>query len=333
MRKDKCRTLSEERLRLISQVAWLYHQRGLTQQQIADHLDISRARVIKLLATAVEEGIVRITVNSPYVETFELERRLCATFGLQEAIIVASSNDPERLKQSLGSAGASYLERSLTQGDILGTSWGTTIFAVARQLQPRRLLPDLTVVQLIGGLTTSQGANPLDVAKIIADKYGASYLGLFAPAVVDSKSIKDTLLSDHSIKRVFGVAQLATKALIGIGTPNLASSLANTGFASPDALQDVAARRGVGDLVGRFFDIHGQPIASELDERTVSLPLHKVKEIPCVIAVAGGPSKGQAILGALRGNYVDILITDENTAYSLIHLGAELESPPSLEGI
>ncbi len=323
--------MSEERLRLISQVAWLYHQRGLTQQQIADHLNISRARVIKLLAEAVEEGIVRITVNSPYLPTFELERQLCDAFGLQEAIIVASSNDPERLKQALGSAGASYLERSLSQGDILGTAWGTTIYAVARQLQPRRLLPGLTVVQLIGGLSTSEGANSLDVAKVIADKYGARYLGLFAPAVVDSKSIRDTLLSDHNIRQVFGIAQTATKALIGIGTPNLTSSLANSGFATPAALQDVAAKRGVGELVGRFFDIHGGPIRSELDERTVSLPLCKVRDIPCVIAVAGGPDKVQAVLGAIRGKYIDVLITDEDTAYSLLHLGAELEPPPILE--
>jgi DNA-binding transcriptional regulator LsrR (DeoR family) len=323
--------LSEERLRLISQVAWLYHQKGLTQQQIAEHLNISRARVIKLLAEAVDEGIVRITVNSPYLGTFELEGRLCDAFGLQEAIIVASSNDPERLKHSLGSAGASYLERSLSQGDILGTAWGTTIYAVARQLQPRRLLPNLTVVQLIGGLSTIEGANSLDVAKVIADKYGASYLGLFAPAVVDSRSIRDTLLSDHNIRRVFGIAQRATKALIGIGTPNLSSSLANTGFASPAALQDVAAKRGVGELVGRFFDIHGQPVESELDHRTISLPLDDVREIPCVIAVAGGPSKVQAILGAIRGKYVDVLITDEDTAYSLLHLGAEIEPPPNLK--
>ncbi len=37
-----------------------------------------------------------------------------------------------------------------------------------------------------------------------------------------------------------------------------------------------------------------------------------------VIAVAGGPDKREAILGAMRGRYANVLITDEETAAALL---------------
>jgi len=37
-----------------------------------------------------------------------------------------------------------------------------------------------------------------------------------------------------------------------------------------------------------------------------------------VIAVAGGQEKAGAILGALRGNYLDVLITDEAAAQEIL---------------
>jgi DNA-binding transcriptional regulator LsrR (DeoR family) len=305
--------------RLIAKVAWLYHKAGLTQQQIADRLDINRVRVSKLLATALEEGVVKISVISPYVEAFELERELCSRFGLKEAIVVPRMDSPKALRQAIGLASAQYLEQILTDDDILGTAWGSTVSEVARQLRPERSLPNLTVIQLMGGLShATSNINPLDITQIIAEKYKAKHMTLYAPAVVDSKKIRDILLSEQSIKKAIETAKQSTKALVGIGPANEQSTLVQSGFADQSSLQGVIEKGAVGDIVGRFYYTDGQPVASDLDDRTISLELACIKKIPFVIGVAGGPHKVNAICGALRGGYLDALFTDDNTASSIL---------------
>lgn len=51
-----------------------------------------------------------------------------------------------------------------------------------------------------------------------------------------------------------------------------------------------------------------------------SIELEQLRKVPKVIVVAGGAEKAEAILGALRGGYVDILITDEAAAPATIDL-------------
>ena len=72
---------------LMVEVALLYYKKGLTQQVIADTLNLTRQTVSKLLTTAIEEGIVEITVRNPENEknelTEKLEKRLTLKLSLQ----------------------------------------------------------------------------------------------------------------------------------------------------------------------------------------------------------------------------------------------------------
>src|SRR5690606_37952383 len=47
---------------LLSKVSTLYYTRGLTQQEIADRLHISRPKVSRLLQEALNHNIVRISI-------------------------------------------------------------------------------------------------------------------------------------------------------------------------------------------------------------------------------------------------------------------------------
>ncbi len=46
--------------------------------------------------------------------------------------------------------------------------------------------------------------------------------------------------------------------------------------------------------------------------------------MPRVIGIAGGDNKVEAILGALRGGFINILITDEETALKIIERGEKM---------
>ena len=73
--------------------AWLYYVEGMTQEQIARFMNISRAKVIRLLASARDNGIVRIRIEDRASEQVALERQLVAAFGLADAIVVPAPAD------------------------------------------------------------------------------------------------------------------------------------------------------------------------------------------------------------------------------------------------
>ena len=73
----------------------------------------------------------------------------------------------------------------------------------------------------------------------------------------------------------------------------------------------------VGDICFRFYNLEGQPIKSSLMKRVIGIDLDKLRACNSVVGVAGGMEKMQAILGALRGGLIDVLITDQRTGEAL----------------
>ena len=66
--------IQSEADRLRARAIWLYHVEGLTQNDIATQLGISRVMVVRLLADARRRNEVRITIAAPLTETLLIER-------------------------------------------------------------------------------------------------------------------------------------------------------------------------------------------------------------------------------------------------------------------
>lgn len=315
--------IDEDRV-FMARVAWLYYEEGLTQQQIAKRLGITRLRVNKLLSNARKEGVVQIRIVGPMAGCFALETKLKTEFGLQNCIIVPTPDDPLMIRDMLGIACANYLTKSLTSGDVLGTAWGSTVFDVARHLKSMEI-DNFSVVSLLGGLTNDPPSlNPFDIAKTVADKCGGKCYYLFAPSIVDSREIRDAIMSDGRFRSTFEIAQKASKALLGIGEATEDAILVKTGFINASKMAELRLKGAVGDLLGRFFDIDGRLIADDINDKVIGLSLEDIRTIDVVIGVAGGSSKIRPILGALRGRHINVLITDEVTAQAVLDANAKL---------
>jgi DNA-binding transcriptional regulator LsrR (DeoR family) len=78
--------------------------------------------------------------------------------------------------------------------------------------------------------------------------------------------------------------------------------------------------RAAGELVAQLYDIRGCPCAQEFSSRFVGLTLAELKQIPLVIGLAATAGKAMAIYGALRGRYLQALITDESAARGVLAL-------------
>jgi DNA-binding transcriptional regulator LsrR (DeoR family) len=143
---------------------------------------------------------------------------------------------------------------------------------------------------------------------------------LHAPVLVDSPDIKQAMMRDRSIRGALESASSSEVALVGIGTLDDSAPLIRDHHISPRDRQRLLQQGAVGDMSTRFFNAEGEPV-HVLDERLIAIEWDQLKQIPHVIAMAAGLEKRAAILGALRAGCMDVLITDESTARSVVKAG------------
>jgi len=305
---------------LLMKVAWYYYEQGMTQQEIGKRLGFSRTKIVRLLATAREKGIVQIKLVGRYKSCLEKEEMLKKRYSLLDAIIIPTGRDFQSTKASVGKACAMYLTKILKEGDMLGVAWGTTLYEVGRYLETakdRRL----TVVQLMGGLNTSDAFNPQEIVRQIATKLHAKGIWLNTPAVVATPEIKQALLSDDGVQETLQQAKYCQKALLGIGDISPTASLLVSRALSRADMDDLIAHNAVGDIMGWHFDVQGNMVGSDVKDRVLSVPLSELHNIELRIGVATGEKKVTPFIGALRGKYINVIITDESTANNILVQG------------
>ena len=133
------------------QVARLYYEHDLTQQQIAARLNITRQKVSRLLIQGREDGIVKIIINDPTPSDPDLEVALIKTFRLKKVVLTEGAGlDQSGLRHTIGIAASDYLQKILKDDDCIGIGWGRTLFSVVSNLQKNNELR-INVVPMIGG--------------------------------------------------------------------------------------------------------------------------------------------------------------------------------------
>ncbi|MBC7320585.1 sugar-binding transcriptional regulator [bacterium] len=311
-----------EYLHTVVKVAHLYYTEEKTQEEIARQLGISRPTISRMLDYAKKSGIVSIRLNVPNEIFPELEDKLEKMFSLEEVVIVASNENTALLKQNLGRGGADLLKRKIKGIESLGISWGSTLYEVVNNFPSDLTYPEIKVVQLVGGMNPLNSSVYADeLAKSLALKLDGSAYILRAPMVVDNPEIRDALLKESHIRDVLSLACKVDVAIVGIGAMDNNSILLTSGCVSEEELEEIKEKGGVGDILGRFYDLDGKPILSSLENRIVGIGIEELRKIPYVIGVAGGKNKLRAVLGALRMKVLNGLVTDEQTARELLNLG------------
>jgi DNA-binding transcriptional regulator LsrR (DeoR family) len=275
-----------------------------------------------MIQEAREEGVVEITVHYPWKTVPELEETLRSRFRLREArVLLGRDQSLQRILRGLGVLAAQYVEGNLAESATLGISWGKAVHTTVRALRPGRRLP-VTVVQMVGAI--GQGDPLIDgpeLARLLASVYGGEYRYLHAPLIVEDARAREVLLEEPRIQETLSLARRADMALVGIGAPQPEiSSLLRASYADQGALAQLQAQGVVGDVCARHYDTRGSELDIDLNRRVVGIELEALRKIKHVIGVAGGEAKAAAILGALRGGHVNVLVTDDETARRVLAL-------------
>jgi len=309
---------------LITRIAWLYYKEKLTQQQIAERISLSRQKVQRLLEKARDLEIIQFTLKHPFVNLMSVETELRKRFGLKDAVVApTSTSGPVLQGRAYAIAGAAYLERKLgtLSKCTLGIGWGNTTAFLADYFDPQIVSGRFEVVSLIGNLMLNVSMNPYIMAEKMARKLDASFYNIWAPAIAQTKERAEIFKSEPWIKAVLDIGCRADIVMILIGEAAESASLFKMGYLSPVDLQRLIGKGAVGDILCRYFNEDGDFIADEVHDRVIGIPMEVFgDEDKLIIGVAGGAAKVAPIHAALLKKYINVLITDEETAGELLKL-------------
>jgi DNA-binding transcriptional regulator LsrR (DeoR family) len=251
---------------LTSHVARLFFDRQLSKVEIATRLGISRFRVARLIDEALTDGLVRIEFRDVPADDRALARAIEERYGL-DLCAVAAGDAAEPTDAARGaSAGtgtasseptdrvarlaASVIDGLLAPDDVVGIAWGSTLAAVVRAIGVRRD-PSLAVVQLAGSsMRLDRDRDPGELARLLADRLGATHHPLYAPAFVDSADLREALLRQPDLAATTAMFERLTLAIVGIGAigpaPDPAgsasgSSLVRSGVLGPEEIDRLRA--------------------------------------------------------------------------------------------
>lgn len=308
-------TGDESEAQVHARVAWYYYVGGMTQQEIADRLGLTRLRVNRIVGQARAEGLVHVEVRLPLASCIALEERLKQRYALDDVAVVPSVPDPDVLQQMIGEAAGRMLDALLHDGMGLAVGWGRTLRAAVRTLRPRRF-SHASVTSLMGGLTRGSGTNTFEVATEFSRVLGAECYYVAAPIYCPSVESRSTLLTHYGLADVMRRAREGDLAIVSTGDLTPRSLLASTSIVSEN-LEALRAAGAIGDLLGTFLDEYGRPVDHPLNQRVMALSPAELKGYPSSILASGGDNKLSIIRAVLNGGFVRRLVTDESVAEKL----------------
>lgn len=299
---------------LISKVAWKYYNEGMTQNEIADALHLSRMKVIKYLEIAKATNIIQFKINLDKFFDMDLQNEIKKKYQLQDIYVVPAAS--KNLLDSLTKAAAQYIEDRITSDTMINVGYGQ---AVSRTLSHLTISTKykVTFVSLSGGVRFYI-PKTVDSSSDYYTNPNYNHYIMPAPLIVSTDHLAEQLIQEGSIRKIFEMIPYSTITIIGIGAVNEQATLVKEGYLNTNEIEILKSMGGVGDLLSQFYDINGNVLEHPLHKKLVSTDIHLLQSLNQVVAVAGGLEKREAIIGALRGGYIDVLITDEVVARSLM---------------
>ncbi len=304
--------------KLLTDIAKMYYLEGLTQKQIGEKLNISRIGISRALKKCIETGVVEIKINE-YSPLSNLENDLKKKFNGKDFKIVHYNNDYSVLLKNLAQTASIEILSLAQKYNTIGIGWGNTMSNI--NISTDIKYPEKTLIPLLGGygnVSFEMHSNQI-VAKLSA-QLGCKSKVLLAPAVVDNKDFKNIIINEPSIKEVFDLYNSLDCVISSLGSPaDDNATIHKSGYFKDEDIKALTENNICCDIVSSIFlDMKGSEIALEISDRLIGISGKSLRQVPYKVAVAGGESKMYAIYLALVGNYIDKLITDENTARYLL---------------
>lgn len=314
---------------LLYRAAVDYYINNKIQREIAQELGVSRVQVSKYLKMAKERGLVHVEVIPSHIgseEKRDYNRKFKEKFRVEEVLICPSYSHEDTLTKRLSGLAEEYIFRKLNESACnIGLGWGHAVYEFTRNMG-RHDRSSWRVVPLVGGTTfaSSKYFNTNHIVHLLAEKLGAQAVLLYLPFLMEpSKYRKDKFFSEE-YNRIYSIWEKLDLVVCGVG-----HSILQSPFFRNEAIQKYTKKLEknmvVGDLLTQHFNIQGHHVPFGIEELMINVTYEQVRRAKKKLIIAYGNQKIEALVGAMNnGELIDVLVTDQNTADSILEFSAEL---------
>ncbi len=313
------RKRSKNRLDLLADVAEMYYINDESQADIAEKVGVTRSMISRMLTEARELGMVKIEIERAISQNQTLSKMLAKRFNLKHAIVV-ENNYGQPSTANVGKLTAKLLIDLLEPGDILGTTWGKHIGATVENLKLESPIPGIKVCQLMGAFRArTDEYDGLAIVYRMAERLGGDAFYLNSPLVIENEAAAVALRESESLLETLNMAKKSRIALMGVGaTQHDFFPYFAMGNNFTQEIRFLRESGAIGDVCGTFFNIKGQVVSPQLQERIINIKIDDLMNVPIRIAIGAGFEKVLPFIGLLRGNFANIVVTDASTAQSIL---------------
>jgi len=303
-------------------LAIMYYTEGLTQQEIAQRLGISRPQISRGLARAQEAGIVRIEIVPPSEGLSYLEEKLQRALGLHKVVVAPRMSrqgaDRENRNQDIAICASKFIGEFLLGKNYVGIGWGDTVYRTALDLDFAKDSRDTYFVPLIGSLGMQESRYQVNsIVDRISEKMKGRSMFINSPAFMHDEQTRNNTLNQKQFSSMLQAWKRLDTAIIGLGVPVDYPGFPMSEF-KPDNIERLKQAGVVGDILGQFFNKAGELCESGSEKEYIGIQIGDLRNIEQVICLSGGSPKVKGIIAAARSRYFTMLVTDERTANELV---------------
>ncbi|WP_420963612.1 sugar-binding transcriptional regulator [Brucella sp. IR073] len=305
---------------ILHKAAWLYYTHGMRQDEVAKHLDISRASVATYLRRAREMGIVTISTSTQLFSNDVLARELEDAAGLDAVWIVPEDRQALDPAAEMPVVAAAVFLELINKGDRIGVAWGQTVYHIA-DVMPYADLQGVKVMQLCGNLGAPYAFRPDQCTTEIARRLNAEGINLYAPLVLSSEELAEALRQEPVVRdQLAGIPQCQL-ALYSVGGIEADSHLVMCGALTAEEMHAAGKIGAAGVIAGQLIDGDGQWLDCAYNRRCISADLGSIRAIAKRMMVVQEDNKFHSLVAALRGDLVSHLVVTASMARRLLKHG------------
>ena len=308
--------------RIIARVAELFYIHNISQYEIANKFNFSKAKVCRMIKEAKKRKIIEFQIKNIDQRAINLEQQVEKFYNLREVIIFYNSDiityDEEIIFQEIGKLGFDYIKRVINDNLNFALTWGKTLRYVIKTLRFEKKYK-INVFSTIGSVsltdTENQAAN---ITQMFCEKVGGKCYPIYLPLFVKTSELKETLMHSNEISKIIGDSSKIDYYFTSLGAISKISRMYTLGGFGLEFLNTLIEKKIIGEVGLNFYDINGNFINAGMEDRTIKLSVEQIKKIKNKIVIAFGPEKIEAVKGFLKTGIADVLITDSKTAEKII---------------
>lgn len=299
----------------LASAGMLYYCYGLTQNEIAKRMQVSRSTVSNYLRSAREQGIVDIRINGRAFKETQISRQLREQFGLTDAYISDITPDADIIgnDRQIAILAAMALRDILHPGEKIGVAWSDMLWLVASEV-PAIQHTDLEVFELLGGSGNYPPHDAETAASKLAARLPAKLRGLRYPAIASSEELAKLILQESAVQSQLNELSSLDRYVFSVETLDKEADHAWSWLLQTPEADHYRKAGAVALVCGQFLDATGAKVSGPLDNRLIGLDFSAIAERKNGLLMAAGADKAEAVLAVLKADISEYLFVDRPLA-------------------